>query len=132
MAPLVVPGPQPFQDHHEIPHLNFPIEPMIDEEIPLHLVMNENPLSDEEDNDLPEENNDQENDGNGILNVGAVIIRDEFITNPAGLIEFWLTTSDSSPGKKVAAQTQWAPFFTSMLLSRSNYKWVKSFIQSEA
>lgn len=105
---------------------------MIDEEIPLHLVMNENPLSDEEDNDLPEENNDHENAGNGILNVSSIIIRDEFIANPAGLTKFWLTASDSFPGKKVAAQTQWAPFFTSMLLSPSNYKWAKSSIQSEA
>ena len=105
---------------------------MINEEIPLHLVMNENPLSDEEDNYLVEENNDQENAGNGILNAGAVIIIDEFIANPASLTEFWLIASDSSLGKKVAAQTQWAPLFTSMLLSPSNYKWVKSFIQSKA
>jgi len=111
---------------------------MINEEITPHLVMDENHVSDEEDNALPEENNDQGNARNGILNVGAVIIRDEFIANPifpqkqaelrADHTEFWLITSESFPDKKVAAQTQWAPFFTSMLLSPSNYKWAKSFI----
>lgn len=44
----------------------------------------------------------------------------------------WLSTLDKVPGKKVLASAQWAPFFTSLLLSPGNYKWAKSFIESEA
>lgn len=43
-----------------------------------------------------------------------------------------LSALKKAPGKNVKISAQWAPFLASMLLSLTNYKWAKNFIQSEA
>lgn len=111
---------------------------MIDEEIPLHMLLN----GDEHDMEN-EMNEDQlgEDAGNHFLQVGAVILRDKppvFPTFQQQIIvekeasEPWLTVTENIPGKKMAVSAQWAHFFSALLLSLANCKWVKSFIESEA
>jgi len=43
-----------------------------------------------------------------------------------------LKATEHIPGKPANVSAQWAPFFTSMLLSPGIYRWAKSFIASEA
>jgi hypothetical protein len=123
------------QPQMQFPHL--PIEPVIDEEdeIPLHMLLDGNDSDQEE---------DQHADGapNYVLNVGTVLLREKTFADPVLLqrqsfinsecSNQWLSTLDKIPGKKVMASAQWAPLFTSLLLSPGNYKWAKSFIESEA
>lgn len=146
-APLAI-QVQHLVDDLQIPHLNLPIEPVIDdEEIPFDMLM------DEADFEAEAEENEQAEDaaaadgpedhhwglgGNNVLNVGAVLIRDQPPLDSALRslnshdVSFWITATNHIPGKKVKVSTQWAPFFTSMLLSPGNFKWAKSFIASEA
>jgi len=77
---------QPFGD---IPHLNLPIEPMIVEEVPLHMLMDEDDFDQDEleDQDEPE---DQQlgNATDNVINVGAVLLRGEPSADPVLLQRF--------------------------------------------
>lgn len=46
--------------------------------------------------------------------------------------DFWISATELLAGKKKKFPAQWAPFFTSLLLSPSNYSWAKKFIESDA
>lgn len=138
-----------------IPHLDLPIELVIDdEEIPLDMLMDEADFEqenaeeegEEEEEEEPEEEDEEmddqilENDENNLLNVGAVVIRDEHTTDPVLLQRinhsnqgsYWLDVTNRIPRKTVKVAAQWAPFFASLLLSPGNHKWAKMFIDSEA
>jgi hypothetical protein len=122
----------------DFPHLNFPIQPLIDEEILHDLLMND---LDDFDQEMPE-NNQLDEAADNVLNVGTVIIRDEHLADPVFLQRqlavrtdhkaFWLTAFNSIPGMEVKVETNWAPFFASMVLSPRNHKWAKNFINSDA
>lgn len=131
----------------EIPHVDLPIEPVIhdeEDEIPYHMLLDENVPNSEEDNS---ENYDSEEHpldiaGNHVLHVGAVLLRNETMADPVlfrasnspmdSVSKAWLAALDKLPGKSAKVAAHWAPFFTSMLLSPASYKWAKSFIESEA
>lgn len=132
----------------QFPHLNHPIEPVIDdEEIPLDMPMDENDFnqdkSEEEEGEVEEP---AEQDGledlnldNGacMLQIGRVLLRKDFPSDPSivqrlnqsDFGNFWLTHFENIPVKVTAT---WAPLFASMLLSPSNYVWTKNFIEFEA
>lgn len=125
------------QDHVEVrfPHLNFPLQPMIDAVIPIHMLMDD---FEQEEVDDPQ----MEDAANNLLNVGAVLISEQPFGDPIflqrqsnsreGCSEFWLTATENTPRKKVKIAAHWGPFFASLLLSPGSYKWAKSFIESEA
>lgn len=133
---------QQVNEEVHIPHVNLSIEPVIDdsyEEIPYHMLLNENEQDSEDD-----ENEEQtiENAENHVMQIGAVLLRNETSVDPILLHkknssmdsfnEAWLAALENIPRKNVKVAAQWAPFFTSLLLSPANYKWAKSFIESEA
>lgn len=123
-----------------IPNLNLPIDHVIDDEdeIPMNQLLD---VFVEEEQGAPEEEMDP--DLNAVLNVGSVMIRDELGFDPVlaqrlncsrleNHQDFCLPLSGNLVGKQIKVDSQWAPFFTSVLLSPGNFSWAKSFTESEA
>lgn len=122
-----------------IPNLNLPIDHMIDdeEEIPLGQLLDEF---------MPEDHGafdeDLEPAMNQVLNVDAVLLREELVPDPVltqkllyakqGNLDTPFSVSNNLPGKQIKVDSQWAPFFAAMLLSPGNYAWAKSFSESQA
>lgn len=68
-----------FQFAEEMQFSHLPIEPMIDDEIPLHMLMDGNELDQEEDQEVDQQ---MDNAANNILNAGTALIRGESLADP--------------------------------------------------
>lgn len=118
----------------QFPHLPI-AAPVIDDEedaVPEHMLLDGNESEEE-----PENEDDQEPIGNQVLHVGAVIIRDNPFPDPSVLkdnkcFSAMIAALDKEPGQTTQLAAQWAPFFSAMLLSPTNYNWAKSLMESEA